>query len=159
MTGPNKFIDKNPGIEEIRFKKFSHEERKIIKSAADFDVIGDLPSEFRTGVWWFTDNNLQFKEKFKEQGILCHIWIQQCRFSTGTQIYVCVLGTGGFGVLCWGFIVYLGFQAFVFSRQTPDRPSILCSVYQLVVQPFFVSRSGNTQKQPHSKQLLSLHVL
>ena len=159
MTGPNKFIDKNPGIEEIQFKNFSHEERKIIKSAADFDVIGDLPSEFRTGLWWFTDNNLQFKEKFNKQGILCHEWIQQCRFSTGTQIYVCVLGTGGLGVLCWGFIVYLGFQAFAFSRQTPDWPWILCSVYQLVVQPFFVSRSGNTRKQLLSKQLLSLHVL
>ena len=51
MTGPNKFIDKNPGFEEIQFKNFSYEERKIIKSAADFDVIGDLASEFRTGLW------------------------------------------------------------------------------------------------------------
>ena len=49
MTGPNNFIDKNPEIEENQFKNLSHEERNVFKSAADFDLIGDLPSEFRTG--------------------------------------------------------------------------------------------------------------
>ena len=51
MTGPNNFIDKNPGIEENQFKIFLHEDRNVIKSAADFDLIGDLSSEFRTGLW------------------------------------------------------------------------------------------------------------
>ena len=51
MTGPNNFKDKNPEIEENQFKNLSHEERNVIKSAADFDLIGDLPSEFRTGLW------------------------------------------------------------------------------------------------------------
>ena len=49
MTGPNTFIDKNPQMEENQFKNFSHEERNFIKSAADFDLIGDLPSKIRTG--------------------------------------------------------------------------------------------------------------
>ena len=72
MTCPYNFIDKNPKIEENQFKNLLHEERNVIKSAADFDLIGDQPSEFRTGLWLFTDDNLQFKEKFNKQGILCH---------------------------------------------------------------------------------------
>ena len=51
MTGPNNFIDKNPEIEENQFKNLSREKRNVIKSAADFDLIGDLPSDFRTGLW------------------------------------------------------------------------------------------------------------
>mgnify|MGYP001803374563 CR=1 FL=1 len=51
MTGQNNSTDKNHEIEENQFKNFSHEERNVIKSVADFDLIGDLPSEFRTGLW------------------------------------------------------------------------------------------------------------
>ena len=51
MTGPFNFIDKNPVIEENQFKNLSFDERNVIKSASDFDLIGDLSSEFRTGLW------------------------------------------------------------------------------------------------------------
>ena len=39
-----------PEIEENQFKNLSHQERNVIKSVADSDLIGDLPSEFRTGL-------------------------------------------------------------------------------------------------------------
>ena len=39
MTGPYNFIDKNPEIEENQFKNLLHEERNVIKSAADFDLV------------------------------------------------------------------------------------------------------------------------
>ena len=50
MIGQNNFKDKNPEIEENQFKNLSHEERNVIKLAADSDLIGDLLSEFRTGL-------------------------------------------------------------------------------------------------------------
>ena len=51
MTGPNDFIHKNPGIEGNQVKNVSHGEGNVIKSAADLDLINDLQSELRTGLW------------------------------------------------------------------------------------------------------------
>ena len=45
MTGPNDFIHKNPGIMGNQVKNLLHEERNVIKSAADLDLIGDLSFE------------------------------------------------------------------------------------------------------------------
>ena len=108
MTGPNNFIDKNPENEENQFKNLSHDKSEVTITSCRliFDLIGDLSSEFRTGLWWYPDDNLQFKEKFNKQGIPSHEWIQRCRFSSETQIYVCVLGTARQG--SWGSM--LGFH-------------------------------------------------
>ena len=58
----------NPENDENQFKNLSPDKSKVTKTNCrlTFDLIGDLPSEFRNGLWWYPDDNLQFKEKFNE---------------------------------------------------------------------------------------------
>ena len=53
MTGPNNFVDENPENEENQIKNLSNDKSKVTITSCRliFDLIGDLSSEFRTGLW------------------------------------------------------------------------------------------------------------
>ena len=93
MTGPYNFIDKNPENEENQFKNLSHDKCKVTNTSCRliFDLIGSISREYQV---MNESNNVDFLLRLKSMSVF---WGQPDR---------------GLGVLCWEFIVYLGFQAF-----------------------------------------------
>ena len=126
MTGPNNLIDKNPENEENQFKNLLHDESKVTNPSCRliFDLIGDLSSEFRTGLWRYPDDNLQYSLKKSSISRVYQVMNESNAVDFLLRLKSLSVFGGqpgrGLGVLCCALIVYLVSQAFALFLQTSN---------------------------------------